>query len=155
MLNNASQDPNCFNVATNGSCLNCFEGFYYIEQVNQCFQCSESCLNCTNFTNCIECSYGSFLSEGMCWDCSMPDCITCFDNSYCLLCGNSSVLSSGICMACQYLINNCVSCVQTQKLTIQCDLCSSGYYLSLLDNNLTTCLMCPNYCSICNSSSCI
>lgn len=123
----------CFQIDSNGFCLQCVSGFYEVD--NLCHACDNSCKTCTDSINCISCANGYYwgLSNlGLCTSCP-TGCNTCDATGNCTSC-----LS-----AFYFYQDHCLNC------PTNCSVCSDG----------STCLTCnvgilvSNLCIVCEDST--
>ena len=129
------------------------------------------CLVCLNSYQCQQCASYYYLSSTLsCINCSslMPGCTAC-NSAQCLSCALGYYLVNSYCTLCSMAVNYCSQCSLLNG-NISCQVCLSGYYLSInfacvpcntsvpfciLCANATACLSClPGYVSSLTNNTC-
>lgn len=57
-------------------CVECLEGYGYINEDKSCVKCSSNCLNCSSATVCTKCQAGYTLQKGACKKITDAPCLT-------------------------------------------------------------------------------
>lgn len=164
--------PGCFEIDKNGFCLECFTGFYELN--NLCYACHASCATCTDSTNCLTCKSGYYwavANGGLCSACP-SGCATCDTAGVCSSCLSGYYLFQSNCLACPTYCSGCsdgstcTACSQGILVSNLCVLCtdttyqgSTGCTSCVAANNFISCSQCADtyfldangVCQLCSS----
>ena len=115
----------CNTDGDNGTCTECFDGFYLEPQINQCLLCPLECTSCNSTEICLDCIPAYYLDNNTCIACG-DFCLNCTNSSECTLCLDTYTVSNGVCVACP---TNCSQCTIFNG-TATCNECVPSFFLN-------------------------
>lgn len=149
--------PGCFEIDNNGFCIECFPGFYELD--NLCYTCHASCKTCSDSTNCLTCNSGYYwgvINGGLCAACP-SGCATCDASSACYSCLSGYYLYQNNCLSCPVYCSacsdgsTCTACSQGILVSNLCVLCTETTYQGSVGcqsckavNNFVSCTGCAD-----------